>query len=44
MSEKNARPSVLTDYRIHTRIKLSALWTTLMFLYIYTHYHIRFGR
>jgi len=38
MDLKNANPKSLTDYSIDIKIKLAALWTALMFLYIYADY------
>ena len=38
MSKKGTGPQPLTNYRINIKIKLAALWTALMFLYIYADY------
>ena len=35
MNIKTTTNNSLTDYKIHVKIKLSLLWTALMFLYIY---------
>lgn len=32
------KPNILEDFKINVKIKLSALWTSLMFLYIYGDY------
>ena len=38
MGLRKASPTSLTNYEINIKIKLAALWTTLMFLYIYADY------
>lgn len=38
MSVQNVKPASLEDFKINTKIKLSALWTSVMFCYIYGDY------
>lgn len=38
MSVKRTSPKPLTNYSINIKIKLTVLWTALMFLYIYADY------
>lgn len=38
MSTQNVNPTSLEDFKINTKIKLSALWTSVMFCYIYGDY------
>lgn len=38
MSRKEANANTFEDFKINTKIKLSALWTSVMFCYIYGDY------
>ena len=38
MSLQNSGTRSLADYRVNIKVKLAALWATLMFLYIYADY------
>ena len=38
MTQNNSNSTALIDFKINVKLKLAALWTSLMFLYIYADY------